>query len=150
MQIGQCYQLTRNSLDQGINLRVNQPLVSRLNSTWNDYVIQQSAALTTYITKFEADDQISVHDGIQNLLEELRFSGANATGNLLDTLEKIDPQELDLHQFFVEWAKACNQAYATVVRSEIFAKILGDSINNLLQQADKGTADSYGTTDKLR
>ncbi len=136
VQIGQCYALVKQAVEQGKNFSDNEQLRSRLAAVWQSYVVQQSGAMSSAYAGFDVPDSGGQQwHWVHKLHQEVQQAGIEAMEQLLPVLEQMDSEHLDLQQFFVSWAGACDQAYNRLIRSDAFARAMGEVVNTMLVAA---------------
>ena len=135
VQIGQCYALVKQAAGNR-KIADQAQLTSNLEEIWRSYVGQQFGAFSSLENSAETSDGLNQSwQSVRDFNREIERLGSEAIENLLSSLQQIDADQLDLQQFFLAWAKSCDQAYSTLVKSDVFAKTIGDVINAMLRAA---------------
>ena len=135
VQIGQCYALVKQAAKQG-NVADQAQLRSNLKDIWHSYVGQQFGTLSSLDNNFETSDWLNQsRQSVMEFNREIERLGSEAIENLLHSLQELDADRLDLQQFFLAWAGSCDQAYNTLVKSDVFAKTIGNVVNTALRVA---------------
>ncbi|MGI9319757.1 MAG: hypothetical protein ACR2QW_20710 [bacterium] len=139
VQIGQCYALVKQAAEQGSMVVDDEQLRLQLLRIWQDYVTQQLGALGSIpVDDANANEDVQPWYWSKNLYGEIQRSGAEALQCVLAELEKIESDKLDLQQFFLTWARCCDQGYRHLVNSDVFARAIGEVVNTMLSSAERG------------
>lgn len=133
MQIGQCYALVKQAASQGKPLTNDDRLKASLIEVWNSYVTKQFGELSLLQDGGEnSEDEMQPWHWVNQLHQEVHRAGIEAMQDLLPALAQFDSDQLDLKRFFMIWAKSCDHAYAQLVKSDVFARALGEVTNTLI------------------
>ncbi len=139
IQVGQCYAALLALPLARYDRSVLESLRDNLTAVWQEGFNRQVAAAGTL-----PGGPWSMLDGelgeeMGALTAEVRAAGTEAMTRLLD--EFVDDTGVlpDFPGFFDAWARACDGAYARVVRSDPFADLLGRMVNGCIDWVAAGS-----------
>ncbi|MEJ2177038.1 MAG: hypothetical protein P8Y12_03615 [Gammaproteobacteria bacterium] len=139
VQIGQCYALVKQAASQGKLLTNDDRLKANLVEVWNSYVTKQFGELSLLQEGGDnSEDEMQQWRWVNQLHQEVHRAGIEVVQDLLPALARIDSDRLDLKQFFMIWAKSCDLAYARLVKSDVFARALGEITNTMINATVNG------------
>lgn len=136
VQIGQCYASIKQAISEHANLADQEQLRLNLEDIWRTFVGQQFGTFSSLESAADTSHRQSQPlQSVRDFHRDIERLGSEATHDLLSTLQHLDAGQLDLQQFFLAWAKSCDQAYGVLVKSDVFAKAIGDVVNTMLRSA---------------
>ncbi len=101
-------------------------------SIWKTYLSQQPAfVLTEFINQLDADTTCE-QKSLLSFYQELEAAGKEAVDQFIESISRHAQSELDVKQFFTDWALSCESAYSELVRTESFAQSIGSMMNAAL------------------
>lgn len=136
VQIGNCYKSIRMMLDNDENIEHSELLIKDLSAIWNGFLTQQPGPAHANFLNYLDQQTAPQWKELNALYKEIAAAGSTVTRDFLSSLNKIKADEVDLPQFFIQWASSCDAAYDKLVRSETFSRAMGQFINELLRSPD--------------
>lgn len=132
VQVGECYRLLQEILDNSGVPSTNQELQARLAALWHDQALRQSAMMALMPAGNSPLSVLKPGMGLPvEILDALTSMGQQATR---DMVKQFDPggrtTELpDIDVFFDLWVKSCSQTYQAFAGSAQFSRALGEAVN---------------------
>lgn len=142
MQIGQCYKTIKGLLAEGGNIEHCDQLTNDLCSIWNGFLTQQPGTALSSFAGQSGDQSNPQWQLLNDLHKEINNAGNTVSRDFLSSLNTMRAEQIDLKQFFIHWACSCDSAYSELVRSEPYAKAIGQFVNALLRSADLAWKDT--------
>jgi hypothetical protein len=123
-------------LVKGQNIEHSDALIEDLCAIWNGFLTQQPGPAHADFLKFLDQETAPQWQELNALYKETAAAGSTVTRDFLSSLSKINADDVDLRQFFIQWASSCDAAYDKLVRSDTFSRAMGQFINELLRSPD--------------
>ena len=129
VQIGECYKTVKQLLSEGKRVSGDKELTAKLQSIWRGFVTQQPGeAFTPFFTSASQDIGRS-NKAHENLYRHIQQAALLITEDFLNAIDNDHLDQIDVKQFFIRWASACDRAYQEIVLSEDFSLVFGELIN---------------------